>query len=100
MFTAREMEKECLDLKRLRDELRVQLKGDGAGLGKRQGGILKCSEEAAITSDEADSSADEVEPEDEKNCCNIKHLGVKSHLLHAPKNNLWLKKNQWALNVF
>ena len=68
-FTAREIEKECLDLERRREERRASDKN----AAKQQGRILKCdylqdtSEEGvfAITDDEANSSADEVDPEDE-----------------------------------
>ena len=65
-FTAREIEKECLDLERRREENRSQLKGDIAAQHRRPPGrIMQCSEEVPLTSDEADSSADEADIGDE-----------------------------------
>ena len=62
-FTAREIEKECLDLERRRDEMKSLRKDDYAG--KRPGRLMQCSEEVPLSSDEIDSSADEAEPGDE-----------------------------------
>ena len=64
-FTAREVEKECLDLERRRDENRSQVKNEAAAQYKRPGRVMQCSEEVPLTSDEADSSADEADVGDE-----------------------------------
>ena len=63
-FTAREVEKECLDLERRRDERKTQLTGPGAV--KQRGQIHRLEATyAAVTSDESNSSADEADIEDD-----------------------------------
>jgi hypothetical protein len=61
-FTAREVEKECLDLEKRREDRREQAKE--AGAGKRQGRILQV-EEAAESEDDFSTSGDEADPEDD-----------------------------------
>ena len=63
-FTAREIEKECLDLERRRDERRFQLNKETTGR-VRQGRLMQCSEELRHFSDENDSSTDEIESTEE-----------------------------------
>jgi hypothetical protein len=61
-FTAREVEKECLDLERRRDERRVHTR-DLAGAGKRHAKILKVGEDVSDSqvTDPSSSSEDELE---------------------------------------
>ena len=64
-FTAREIEKECLDLERRRDERKTQLSDQGAK--KRHGQIQKL-EHLPVTdelSEDSNSSADEADVQDE-----------------------------------
>ena len=57
-FTTREIEKECLDLERKREERRSHQRDDAAALGRRQGRLLQCSEEMVFhLSEDEDSSA-------------------------------------------
>ena len=63
-FTAREIEKECLDLERRRDERRVQLNKEAVGRA-RPGRILQCSEDKRLFSDENNSSSEDPESADE-----------------------------------
>ena len=60
-FTAREVEKECLDLEKRREDRREQAKE--AGAGRRHGKVLQV-EEAVESEDDFSSSADEVDPDD------------------------------------
>jgi hypothetical protein len=62
-FTAREIEKECLDLERRREERKVQLQEMGAG--KRNAKIQNLNQATESSSDDNDSSADEVDLGDE-----------------------------------
>ena len=61
-FTAREIEKECLDLERRRDERKVQITGPGAANKQHRGQINRLAVvHEANSSDESNSSADEAD---------------------------------------
>ena len=67
-FTTREIEKECLDLERKREERRSHQRDDAAALGRRQGRLMQCSEELVFhlsEDEESSTSADEADIGDE-----------------------------------
>ena len=64
-FTAREVEKECLDLERRRDERKVQITGPGAANKQHRAQINRLEVvQTTNSSDDSYSSADEVDCDD------------------------------------
>ena len=61
-FTAREIEKECLDLERRREERKVPISSHGAA---KQRGQIQRLEATSTTDSSDDSSADDIDVEDE-----------------------------------